>query len=272
MKGEMVMGMKKIVACIFSITLLMGSMLSIHAKESDMDNVVDYLISQGTILEGEILYQGLTEERNSEECYSFEENEAAIQVVVKTEEGIEEYFILPYVEEDGELVNIASTRSSVQTEGFTYDKNNILSIVFNATYRYYNSEETNYKGQFYQPIRLSVSWNKGSSGSNCTVTRIDAVYASRGLYHDISTGQVVGSNKDYVLKTSSVSRSNLSVGTTYYGGTISMPSNIAFPVLFNGIDVYSYIDVEGSYKVGNETVVIDGSYQLFDKFVEWGEW
>lgn len=277
MKGELLMKMKKILVCILSITLLVVGMLSVHAKENDVDvdKIVNDLISQGTIVEGEILYQGITEERNEVKGYSLEENEsteAAIQVAVKTEEGIEEYIILPYVEEGEELINIASTRSSVQNEGFSYDSNSALNIVFNATYRYYTSEETGNKGPFYQPIRLSVSWNRKASGSNCAVTQMDAVYASRGLYHDINTGKIVGSSNDFVLKTSSISRSNLSAGTTYYGGTISMPSGVGFPLLFNGIDTYSYVDIEGVYKIGDESKKLTGSYQLFDKFVEWGEW
>ncbi len=269
------MKMKKILVCILSITLLVAGMLSVHAEENDIEveKIVDYLISQGTIVKGEILYQGITEEKNEVEGYSLEESEsteAAIQVVVKTEEGIEEYFILPYVEEGEELINIASPRSSVDNDGFAYDSS-ALNIVFNATYRYYTGEETENKGPFYQPIRLSVSWNRKASGSNCAVTQIDAIYASSGLYHDIDTGKVVGSNQDFVLKTSSVSKSNLSAGITYYGGTISMPSGIGFPLLFNGTDAYSYINVEGLFKIGDETKRFDGRYQLFDKFVEWGE-
>lgn len=46
-----------------------------------------------------------------------------------------------------------------------------------------------------------------------------------------------------------MSKTNPIKGTTYWGSSISMSSNEALTLLFNGIDTYSFINVSFNYSV-----------------------
>lgn len=242
-----------ITSVIVSSMFLCQGFISMAAEEAVggkdkeyIDTITSMLIDDGEIDSKTIVSADVFSYNNSNTTLFSEGddmNNSGEGIVVVTKNGNEyqSNYIIPFAVEDDELYNITRATGTSTDKPFETATSSKIYLKITVKYIYYSAAATQYQGPFFRPTAMTVMWKDGTA--SCNVSSLNAVFASRAQVWNMDTLQ---STSRYQLCRSTLSKTNPTKGTTYWGSSISMSTSEALALAFNGIDTYSYVNVDFS--------------------------